>query len=352
MPDPDRRKRSTLGMVASDSGVSLPTVSKVLNGRADVAPETRARVEAVLRRHQYVPQAARRTGAPESVIDLVFDDFVSPYSTEILHGVTDAGAEVGIGVVVGRFPTPTAGPLAPEDAWARRLIESRREGLIVVTSELTPAQLAAFDRVGLKLVVIDPVNLPRADVVSIGATNWSGGLSATRHLVELGHRRIAFIGGPVTASCSQARFHGYRAALENVAVSPDPELIVHGDFGFDAGLQWGKHLLDRPDPPSAIFAASDPMAVGVLAAARLRGLHVPQDLSVVGFDDSFLTQWSTPALTTVRQPLRDMGRVALRTVLRLIAGEPLDSHHVELATSLVIRGSSGPVARVGLGSRP
>jgi len=331
-------------MVATDSGVSLPTVSKVLNGRADVAPDTRARVEAALRRHNYVPQPSRRTGSAHRTIDLVFDDFISPYSTEILHGVTDAGAELGINVVVGRFPTATAGPLAPEDAWARRLIESERKGLIVVTSELTTAQLAAFDRVGLALVVIDPVNLPRADVVSVGATNWSGGLAATRHLTELGHRRIAFIGGPVAASCSQARLHGYRAALADLGIAADPALIRHGCFDFDSGLRLGTSLLDEQDPPTAIFAASDPMAVGVLSAARSCGVRVPHDLSVVGFDDSFLTEWSTPPLTTVRQPLRDMGRVALRTLLRLVAAEPLDSHHVELATALVVRESTGPVA--------
>jgi LacI family transcriptional regulator len=329
-------------MVATDSGVSLPTVSKVLNGRADVAPDTRARVEAALRRHNYVPQASRRTGAPDQAIDLVFDDFISPYATEILHGVTDAAAELGASVVVGRYPAATAGPLAPEDAWARHLVESDRKGLIVVTSEVTSAQLAAFDRVGLSLVVIDPINLPRADVVSIGATNWSGGLSATRHLTELGHRRIGFIGGPVSASCSQARLHGYRAALEDVGIEADPALIRHGGFDFDSGLKLGAELLDVDHPPTAIFAASDPMAVGVLTAARSEGIQVPQDLSVVGFDDSFLTEWSTPGLTTVRQPLRDMGRVALRSLLRLIADQPLDSHHVELATALVVRESTGP----------
>jgi len=331
-------------MVATDSGVSLPTVSKVLNGRADVAPDTRARVEAALRRHNYVPQPTRRTGAASRTIDLVFDNFNSAYATEILNGVTEAGAELGISVVVGRYPTPVPGPLAPEDAWARRLIESDRQGLIVVTSELTSSQLTAFDRVGLALVVIDPVNLPRADVTSVGATNWSGGLAATRHLTELGHRRIAFIGGPEAASCSQARLHGYHAALTNAGIATAPNLIRHGGFDFASGLKMGTELLDGDDPPTAIFAASDPMAVGVLAAARARGLHVPHDLSVVGFDDSFLTEWSTPALTTVRQPLRDMGRVALRTLLRLVAGEPLDSHHVELATTLVVRDSTGPTS--------
>ena len=212
----------------------------------------------------------------------------------------------------------------------------------MVTSELTARQLAAFDRAGLSLVVIDPVNLPRSDVVSVGATNWSGGLAATDHLIRLGHRRIAYVGGPTASSPNQARLHGYRAALENAGVAHDPALVRHGVFDFASGVSLGGELLDSPEPPTAIFAGCDPTAVGVLAAAQSRGLRVPEDLSVVGFDDTYLTEWSRPTLTTVRQPLRDMGRVALRTLLRLIAGEPLDSHHVELATTLVVRDSSGP----------
>jgi LacI family transcriptional regulator len=136
--------------------------------------------------------------------------------------------------------------------------------------------------------------------------------------------------------------HGYRAALEDVGIETEPALIRHGAFDFDSGLKLGAELLDVDNPPTAIFAASDPMAVGVLTAARSEGIQVPHDLSVVGFDDSFLTEWSTPGLTTVRQPLRDMGRVALRSLLRLIADQPLDSHHVELATALVVRESTGP----------
>lgn len=328
-------------MVAKTSGVSLPTVSKVLNGRADVASETRARVEEALRKHNYVPPAARRATAVGRTIELVFDDIISAYSTEVLHGVTDAGDELGVDVVVRRLPG--VGPSArPETAWARHLADVGRKGLIVVTSELTSRQLAAFDRAGLSLVVIDPVNLPRSDVVSVGATNWSGGLAATDHLIQLGHRRIAFIGGPTASSPSQARLHGYRAALENAGLVHDPALVRAGAFDFDSGLAAGGELFDSADRPTAVFAACDPTAVGVLAAAQARGLRVPEDVSVVGFDDTYLTEWSRPMLTTVRQPLREMGRVALRTLLRLIAGEPVDAHHVELATTLVVRESTAP----------
>jgi LacI family transcriptional regulator len=337
-----RRHRPTLAMVAKTSGVSLPTVSKVLNGRADVAHETRTRVEEALRKHNYVPPAARRASASTRTIELVFDDIISTYSTEVLHGVTDAGDELGVDVVVRRLPGAAGQQPRPETSWARHLADAGRKGLIVVTSELTARQLAAFDRAGLSLVVIDPVNLPRSDVVSVGATNWSGGLAATDHLIRLGHRRIAYIGGQSASSPNQARLHGYRAALENAGLAHDPALVRHGAFDFASGVTLGGELLDSPAPPTAVFAGCDPTAVGVLAAAQSRGLRVPDDLSVVGFDDTYLTEWSRPTLTTVRQPLREMGRVALRSLLRLIAGEPLDSHHVELATTLVVRDSTGP----------
>ena len=346
-------RRPTLAMVAEMCGVSLPTVSKVLNGRPDVANATRARVEEALRQHNYIPPGSRRaaTSAQTRTVELVFDDIISSYATEVLHGVTDAGDELGVDVVVRRLPSASTRPPRSETAWARRLADAGRKGLIVVTSELTPRQLTAFDRAGLSLVVIDPVNLPRSDVVSIGATNWTGGLAATDHLIRLGHRRIAFVGGPAASSPSRARLHGYRAALESSGIDPDPDLVRDGMFDFLSGLTAGGELLDSPDPPTAVFAASDPTAIGVVAAAQARGLRIPGDLSIVGFDDTYLTVMSTPALTTVRQPLRDMGRVALRTLLRLMAGEPVDSHHVELATTLVVRESTGPPPEKDQGPR-
>lgn len=337
-------KRPTLAMVADAAGVSLPTASKVLNGRGDVSAATRARVEEVLRDFGYVPQAGRRVVTPARVVDLVFDDLVSPYSLELLRGVTEAGAEAGVDIVVTRLPDAEhRGPLTPENTWAQRLKSSGREGLIVVTSELSIAQVEGFARAGLALVMIDPLNLPRVEVTSVGATNWMGGVAATEHLLGLGHRRIGFAGGPEQASCGQARLGGYRAALDSAGVRADPELVLHGPFEYADGLEMGTELLELPDPPTAVFAASDATALGVMEAARRRGLRVPDDLSVVGFDDTVMASVATPALTTVRQPLEDMGRVALRTLLRLVAGETLDSHHVELATNLVVRGSTARV---------
>ncbi|WP_037370658.1 LacI family DNA-binding transcriptional regulator [Amycolatopsis orientalis] len=342
------RNGATLAAVAEAAGVSLPTVSKVLNGRSDVAARTRTRVEQALRDAGYVPRTGNRNAPATRIVDVVFDDLVSPYALEVLRGVTTAGAELGTDVVVSRMPeAASGGPLSPEDQWTHRLKSDGRAGLIVVTSELSLAQVESFERAGLPLVVIDPINLPRAEVASVGATNWSGGIAAAEHLLGLGHRRIAFAGGPVGASCSQARLHGYRAALENAGVAFDPELVHHGDFGHPAGLEIGNRLLAMENPPTAVFAASDATALGVLEAARQRGLRVPQELSVVGFDDTMLAGLATPPLTVIRQPLHDMGRVALRTLLKLISGQTLDSHHVELATHLVVRESTAPAADRG-----
>ncbi|WP_308162782.1 LacI family DNA-binding transcriptional regulator [Nocardia alni] len=335
----------TLAMVAEVAGVSLATVSKVVNGRDDVARATRTRVEGVLQEYGYVPQRGRRLAGVARVIDAVFDCLDSPYELEVLRGVTEAAGESAVDVVVGRtHDSDRRGPLAPEDQWAQRLKSNGRVGLIVVTTELSLAQIEAFERAGLSLVVIDPLNPPRVEVASVGATNWAGGVAAAEHLLGLGHRRIGFVGGPPQSAPGMARLHGYRAALERAGVAYDPGLVLHaGVFGHAEGVEMGGRLLGEQDPPTAIFGASDVTALGVVEAARRRGLRVPDDLSVIGFDDTVMARLSTPALTVIRQPLHDMGRVALRTLLKLIDGAPLDSHHVELATNLVVRDSTGPL---------
>jgi LacI family transcriptional regulator len=178
------------------------------------------------------------------------------------------------------------------------------------------------------------------DVPTIGATNWAGGLSATEHLLSLGHRRIGFIAGPRRLLCSRARLDGYRAGLEAAGVAVADELLYQGDFYHESGFAGGSALLELADPPTAIFAASDQMAFGVYEAVRRRGLRVPDDVSVVGFDDLPEDRWSSPPLTTVRQPLTEMGALAARTVLRLAQGEAIESPRVELATELVVRDST------------
>ncbi|MDQ1286794.1 MAG: LacI family transcriptional regulator [Actinomycetota bacterium] len=340
-----RAKRTTLAMVSAEAGVSMATVSKVLNGRSDVSPTTRARVEQLLREHRYVPPSGRRFSPHARSIALVFDDILSPYGCELLGGVVTAARDVDLDVVVTR--TPQHGEHGGSDldsAWGRRLGGSGRIGAIVAGAQLTEAQIDGFTLAQLPLVIVDPLTRPSADVPSVGSTNWAGGVTAGEHLVGLGHRRIAYVGGPTSSTVDQARLHGYLSALSTAGLPTDRALITHGTFENRAGYAAANRLFQLPDPPTAIFAASDQIAFGVLTAARERGLDIPRDLSIVGFDDTFVAEWSSPRLTAVRQPLQEMGRVAVRTILRLADGEALDALHVELATALVVRESTAPPA--------
>ena len=190
------------------------------------------------------------------------------------------------------------------------------------------------------------MRVPDTDVPAIGATNWAGGLAATEHLLSLGHRRIGAIAGPGDYLCSRARTDGYRSALERAGIKFNPTLVRHGDFQHEAGFVCGGELLGLPEPPTAIFAGSDQQAFGLYEAARQRGLRIPQDLSVVGFDDLPVSRWVPPPLTTVRQPLDEMGRAAAQMLGDLIEGRPLRSSRVELSTELIIRESTAAPTRV------
>lgn len=335
----DRERRTTLAAIAAEAGVSLPTVSKVLNGRPDVAAATRERVERLLDQHQYKAGQhkagigrRRRCG----LIDLVLAGLDSPWAVEILHGVEEWGNEHGTGVVVSAVRHGDARPAS----WTSGVASHDTDGVLLVTSRVTEVQLEQLRGAGIPLVVIDPVNPPPADLPSVGATNWAGGMAATEHLIDLGHRRIATISGPPEYMCSRARTDGYRSALERAGLEYDPALVRSADFRHEGGFVRGAELLDLTDRPTAIFAGSDEQAFGVYEAARQRGLRIPQDLSVVGFDDLPVTRWVSPPLTTVRQPLTEMGRSAAAMLGDLIDGVPLRSTRVELSTELIIREST------------
>lgn len=328
-------RRTTLADIAQAAGVSVATVSKVLNGRGDVAPHTRTRVQELLQQHEYLAPVLRHIEAVESpTIEVQFKGALKSYVAETLEGIIDSAAELGASVVISRASH------APH--WARDLVSAGRRAVIAITSVYTAAHLNELARSGLPLVVLDPLHLPDGRVNSVGATNFAGGLAATQHLLSLGHRRVAYLGGPALAVCNQARMHGYRAAMEASGEQVPDVYLRPGEFTYESGLLGAKALLDLREPPTAIFAANDEIALGAVETARTRGLRVPEDLSVVGFDDTSLAQMASPPLTTVRQPLREMGGAALRTALRLANGEKVESHHIELATELVVRTSTAP----------
>jgi LacI family transcriptional regulator len=333
--------RLTLETVAAAAGVSLATVSKVLNDREDVGAETRLRVQRLLDQYEYVPlrrSAVGRNSEGRRLIELLFTTLDSPYAVEILRGVVSSPWDV----VVSSVPDTNG-----SSAWSGRLASSGRSGAIIVTSRLTRSDQRNLARARVPYVLIDPAaELPSPDVATVGATNWAGGLSATHHLLGLGHRRIAVIGGPVAMLCSRARISGYNAALASAGVEVQPGLIRHGNFHHAGGYQAARELFELPEPPTAIFAGSDEQAFGVAEAARMTGRRIPEDLSVVGFDDLPISRWFSPPLTTVRQPLAEMGRTAMAMLGAMIDERQPDGRQVELATELVVRSSTAPPRRL------
>ncbi len=332
-----RRRRGdlTVSAIAQLAGVSAPTVSRVINGRSGVAPETRQRVESVIHEHGYRRAA---NGGPVALLELVFHALESLWAIEIIRGVEQVARQHRLAVVL----TEMEGRLTPGKAWTEQVLARRPTGIIAVFSELTAAQQWKFAARSIPLVVLDPTGEPLHQTPSVGATNWNGGLAATRHLLDLGHRRIAMISGPTEWPCCRARLDGYRAALDAAGVPADPRLVRISTLYVEGGLRDGLELLRLPDRPTAIFTANDLQALGVYEAARQLGLRIPQDLSVIGFDDLPFTQWSGPPMTTVRQPLTDMGAAAAEMVLALASGRQPSSTRVELATSLMVRQSTAP----------
>ncbi|HLI60831.1 MAG TPA: LacI family DNA-binding transcriptional regulator [Solirubrobacteraceae bacterium] len=339
-PGPPRggaANRVTLAAIAERTGTSVPTVSKVLNERSDVSPATRARVKDALAAASYRPR--RRAGArrgPGRMIELVIRGLDSPWASVVLDAVEHVAHEMGHGMVV----TAAHGRNRPSRAWLDALIERRSAGAVLVVSDLTLGQVHSLDSLGIPYVFLDPLGAPPPDTPTVGATNWAGGLAATEHLLELGHERVAVISGPRDVLCSRARVDGYRAALHNRGMRASRELVRFAEFNWTAGLREATSLLTLREPPTAIFCASDMIALGVYEAAHRLRLAVPASLSVVGFDDLPLAGWMQPSLTTVRQPLTEMASLATRMLFSLIAGESLDAPQVEVATRLVVRGST------------
>lgn len=332
--DTETPRRVTAAQIAREAGVSVPTVSRVLNGHADVSPETRARVERLLDERGYRRRARQRQ--PVRLVDLVFNDLDSPWAVEIIRGVEETTHAAGFGTVVSAIHDQ----LDSARQWLQNVRERDCDAVIFVTSHLEPELHEELRKLAVPTVVVDPTGGPERSGPTIGATNWAGGMSATQHLLALGHRRIGMIAGPPRLLCSRARLDGYRSALESAGLPVDPDVIMDGDFSHESGYAAGRRLLALPDPPTAVFASSDQMALGLYEAVRKIGGRVPEDVSVVGFDDLPEARWFSPPLTTVRQPLAEMGALAARTALRLVRGETLESPRVELATELIVRDST------------
>ncbi|WP_117211588.1 LacI family DNA-binding transcriptional regulator [Allorhizocola rhizosphaerae] len=330
-----RRGELTVAAIARLAGVSPPTVSRVLNGRSGVATETRRRIEELLREHQYQrpPMVV-----PSSGVEVVFYHVLTHIAVEIMRGAQDvvSGQDLSVG-----FTDLLASP-STERSWVEQMLARRPVGVIAVHPHFTAQQVAQLAAGGIPLVALDPAGQPEHETPSVGAANWSGAVAATRHLLSLGHRRISVIGGPGVYLHARERLEACRAAMETAGVHMDPRLVRNGQYSFEDGVALGRELLSLPDPPTAVLCGNDLQALGVYEAARQAGLRIPDDLSVVGFDDIDNVNWVGPPLTTVRQPFREMGAAAADLLLTLIAGQTPPQIRVELPTTLVVRGSTAP----------
>jgi LacI family transcriptional regulator len=339
-PDQKFRGRATIRDIADLAGVSIATVSRVLNDRPDVAPETRETVLQVVREHGFsTNRGARglssgRTGIVGLTLPLVADAYFGP----ILSGASEALYEQDMRIML----CPTLHEHDREVSLLDRLMRGTTDGAILMLPEESTDELLRLQEYGYPFVVVDPREAPPPGIPCVAAMHASGAKAATEHLLELGHRRIAAIGGIPGWYANDERMIGFRAALAAAGLLPDPELLREADWRIPRGEEAAAELLSLPEPPTAIFAFNDNVAIGVLNVARKLGLRVPEDLSVVGFDDTFQATIVTPHLTTVRQPLAELGRIGVSLLSRLIEGQRLEALRLELATTLVIRDSTGP----------
>lgn len=329
------RSRVTIRDVAAQAGVSVATVSKVLNQRYGVAAETLARVQAVIKELGYeaslVAQSLRNHRT--NVIGILVAD-IEPFSTELLKGAADAIRGTGFELVVYSAGGRTGDPQGWEQRYLRRLSGTLVDGAVLVTPAVDLEGLP-----GTPVVAVDP-HTGRSPLPTVDSDNLHGGQLATEHLISLGHKRIALLTGREDLKSAQQRETGYRRALAAAGIAVQENLIRRGDYDHDVAAESARVLLSSADRPTAVFAANDITAIATIEAALELGLRVPDDLSVVGFDNIPESALCTPPLTTVQQPIREMGRRAITLLVRLINGEEPEDTHITLGTELIVRHSA------------
>lgn len=328
-----RNKRTiTIHDIAKAADVSVSTVSRVLNDKNDVAPETYERVKSVIEELGYTSSLAARSmrSLKTGVIGLIMPDVEQEFPIEVMKGVNRGIDELDYDLIVY-----TSGDIRKDSTIDRErhyvsLFNSITDGLIIVTPAATnfPTETP--------VVAIDPHN-KNTDYPAVIATNREGAMTAMDYLINLGHRRIGFIGGRPELESAIRRLQGYKDSLEKVGIAVDPELIVPGDFTTETGRLCAQKLLSLEDPPTAIFAANDQSAFGVYQTAQEKGLRIPEDISLIGFDN--IPEAEFLNLTTIDQSIVRMGYTATRMLERLIRGETLEDQVAKLPTKLIVRGS-------------
>ncbi len=337
-----RGERVTIGDVAREAGVAVSTVSRILNGQdGAAAEETRARIFAAVERLGYLPNGLARslkTGRSR-VIGVLLADIGHPYWSTVLAGVDEACRRLGYASFVS-----SAGERAEvEDGYLQLFRSQQAAGVLLNPTHADPATIAAWARLDLPVVMLDRT-LPGLPFALVAADNADGMRQAVVHLLGLGHRDIGYVSWVVGSYANrQERLTAFREMLDGAGIAPRPDRIKFAEAGWQDGVRASLELLDRPDPPTAVVTASSMLNLQVLAAIRQAGLRVPEDLSVVGYDDFPWDALLDPPLTTVATPARELGRTAAELLIEGIErGADLRGIERRLPTRLVVRRSSGP----------
>lgn len=327
----------TIVDVAKEAGVSFATVSRVLNDGVNVKPDKRERVQRAIKRLGYTTniQARSLRGGRSQLIGLLVRDLGTSYIGEIIRGVDSELAVNKYDVML----YTTHRSQTQESAYVTALTRGMTDGLLLVLPRYPEAYLRTLRQKKFPYVLIDHQGIDDRGP-AVGATNRAGAYDATRYLLALGHRRIGFISGSMDLGCSRERLEGYRAALHDHGVAVDDDLIREGTFLQPRGYEAANELMELAHAPTAVLASNDIMAFGVMEAARERGMKLPNDLSIIGFDDIPQAAQVHPTLTTVRQPLEEMGRRAAQMLLEIIENPERLAEKIELPTELVVREST------------
>lgn len=335
----DPVRNVTIFDVAAKAGVSHSTVSRVLNNKTNVNAETRERVLQVMAQLGYIGSVSARSlaGGISRVVGLLVDRLNTGYMDEIIRGIDETLEMHHYNLML----YTTHRQKTSEVAYVTKLTHDLVDGLILIVPRNEKAYLDTLQKRKFPHVLIDYQGYNR-HIPSIITTNHKGGYDATAYLIEMGHRRIGFITGEMAYGCAVERLAGYRAALVAHGMPFDPELVSEGNFLQPEGYRCAQQLLSLPEPPTALFVSNDAMAFGAMEAARELGLRIPADLSIIGFDDIPQAAHVHPALSTVHQPLEEMGRSAVELLLKYIANPLAEIERIELSTRLILRESCQP----------
>ena len=323
--------------VAREAGVSFSTVSRVVNNFKHVKPETRERVEAAMKKLGYVANLKARSlaGGRSQVIGMLIYELETSYMVEIVRGVDEEISKSDYDLML----STTHKRKRKESTYVTQLTQGMADGLLFVLPRNLEAYTSDLDQKHFPYVLIDHPGIDSGMGNTITVTNWQGAYDATQYLIDLGHRRIGFITGFVEVASAQERLAGYQTAIRDNGLFVDPELIIKGDFLEASGYEAAQKFLNLENPPTAIFASNDGCAFGAMKAINEAGYHVPRDVSLVGFDDVPEASYMRPALTTVRQPLREMGQLATRLLIERLEDPTIQPVQVEFPTELIIRDS-------------